>query len=399
MSSNASMTSIAIIGGGLGGLTLARVLHVHGIAATVYEAEASADARTQGGLLDIHDSDGQLALKAAGLYDEFRRIIHEGAEATRVLDPHGTVLFDEPDDGTGRRPEVHRGALRRMLLDSLPAGTVQWGRKLTGVRALGGGRHELTFADGSAATASLLVGADGAWSRIRPLLSDAKPEYAGVSLIETYLFDADARHPASAKAVGNGAMFALVPGKGICAHREANGVLHAYVALTRSQDWIASIDFADPKAARARVSAEFDGWAPELTALITDGETDPVPRTIHALPIEHRWKRVPGVTLLGDAAHLMPPSGDGANLAMYDGAELGKAIAAHRGDLEAALAEYEGAMFARSAKAAADAVEVHDLCYGDDAPHGLIDFFTGGAAPTDASASSVDTDRRGSPRI
>ncbi len=380
------MTPITIIGAGLGGLTLARVLHVHGIAATVYEADASADARTQGGMLDIHDYNGQLALKAAGLFDEFRRIIHEGGQASRVLDPHGTVLLDQPDDGSGGRPEVHRGDLRRILLDSLPDGTVHWGRKVTAIRPLGDGQHELTFADGSTVTTSLVVGADGAWSRIRPLLSDAKPEYVGTSYIETYLLDADARHPASAKVVGGGALYALTPGKGIVAHRETNGVLHTYVALTKPQEWFAGIDFADPKAAKARVAAEFDGWAPELTALITDGETDPVLRRLHALPTGHRWKRVPGVTLLGDAAHLAPPDGEGANLAMYDGAELGKAIAAHRGDLEAALTEYEETMFIRSANAAAEAVKTHELCFGDDAPHGLIDLFTGGSAPTSATA-------------
>jgi 2-polyprenyl-6-methoxyphenol hydroxylase-like FAD-dependent oxidoreductase len=375
------MTAITIIGAGLGGLTLARVLHVHGISVTVYEAEASAGARTQGGMLDIHDYNGQLALKVAGLFDEFRRIIREGGQATRVLDPHGAVLFDHPDDGSGGRPEVHRGDLRRILLDSLPDGTVQWARKVTAIHPLGDGQHQLTFANGSTVTASLVVGADGAWSRIRPLLSDVKPEYVGTTYIETYLFDADARHPASAKVVGGGAMLALTPGKGIVAHREANSVLHTYVALTRPQEWIAGIDFANPKAAKARVAAEFDGWAPELTALITDGQTDPVPRKLHALPIGHRWKRVPGVTLLGDAAHLAPPDGEGANLAMYDGAELGKAIAAHRGDLEAALAEYEETMFVRSAKAAAEAAQTQELCYGDNAPFGLIDLFTGGSAP------------------
>ena len=115
-----------------------------------------------------------------------------------MLDQHGTVLLDEPDDGTAGRPEVLRGDLRRILLDSLPAGTVQWGRKVTDVAPLGDGRHELTFADGSTVTTSLLVGADGAWSKIRPLLSDAKPEYAGTTFIETYLHDADERHPAAA---------------------------------------------------------------------------------------------------------------------------------------------------------------------------------------------------------
>jgi 2-polyprenyl-6-methoxyphenol hydroxylase-like FAD-dependent oxidoreductase len=374
------LTPITIIGAGLGGLTLARVLHVHGIAAIVYEADASADARTQGGMLDIHDCDGQLALKAADLFDEFRRIVHEGGEASRVLDQHGTVLLDEPDDGTGGRPEVHRGELRRILLDSLPEGTVQWGRKVTAIRPLGDGKHELTFADGSTVTTSLVVGADGAWSRIRPLLSDAKPEYVGTSFVETYLLDADARHPASAKAVGGGALFALAPGKGIMAHRETDGVLHTYVALIKPQEWLAGIDFADPKAAKARVAAEFDGWAPELTALITDGETAPVPRPIHALPTGHRWGRVPGVTLLGDAAHLMLPNGEGANLAMYDGAELGQAIAAHRDDLEAALAGYEESMFVRSANAAAESARLNELLFDDNAPHGLIDFFAGAFA-------------------
>jgi 2-polyprenyl-6-methoxyphenol hydroxylase-like FAD-dependent oxidoreductase len=372
------MTPITIIGAGLGGLMLARVLHAHGIAAIVYEADASPNARTQGGQLDIHEHNGQLALKAAGLYDEFRRIIREGGEATRVVDARGTILLDQPDDGTGGRPEVLRGDLRRILLDSLPEGTVQWGRKVKDVRSLGDGKHELTFADGSTATTSLVVGADGVWSKIRALVSDAKPEYVGTTFIETYLFDSDARHSATAALVGRGALFALAPGKGIGAHREADGVLHAYVALTKPEEWIASIDFDDPKTAKARVAAEFEGWAPELTALITNSETAPIPRKIHALTIGHRWKRVAGVTLLGDAAHLAPPDGEGANLAMYDGAELAKAIAAHRDDLETALAEYEEAMFVRSAKAAVEAAETFAICFrDDDAPRALVDFFNG----------------------
>jgi 2-polyprenyl-6-methoxyphenol hydroxylase-like FAD-dependent oxidoreductase len=231
-------TPVTIIGAGLGGLTLARVLHVHGIPATIYEAEPSAETRTQGGQLDIHEHDGQLALEVTCLTDEFRAIIHEGGEASRVLDQHGKVLVDEPDDGTGGRPEVLRGDLRRVLLGSLPDEMIQWGRKVTGVQPIGDGRHELTFADGSTVSTELLVGADGAWSKIRPLLSAAKPEYVGTVFIETYLYDADERHPAAAEAVGGGAMLALAPGKGIVAHREPEDILHTYVELSRPAEQI-----------------------------------------------------------------------------------------------------------------------------------------------------------------
>ncbi|WP_336879455.1 NAD(P)/FAD-dependent oxidoreductase [Rhodococcus globerulus] len=369
-------TPVTIIGAGLGGLTLARVLHVHGIAATIYESEPSAEARTQGGQLDIHENNGQLALAAAGLADQFRAIIHEGGAASRILDQHGTVLLDEPDDGTGGRPEVLRGDLRQILLDSLPDGTIEWGRKVSSAVSLGDGLHELTFDDGTTVTTGLLVGADGAWSKIRPLLSDATPEYVGTVFIETYLHDVDERHPATADVVGSGALYALAPGKGITAHRESGGVIHTYVQLNRPAEWIASIDFTDTAASIARVAAEFDGWAPELTALITAGETALISRPIHALPNDHRWDHVPGVTLLGDAAHLMAPSGEGANLAMYDGAELGKAIAAHPDNLEEALADYEAAMFSRSQSEAADADVILGLCLGDRAPLSLVEFFT-----------------------
>jgi 2-polyprenyl-6-methoxyphenol hydroxylase-like FAD-dependent oxidoreductase len=370
-------TPVTIIGAGLGGLTLARVLHVHGIPATIYEAEASATVRTQGGMLDIHRENGQVALKAAGLFDRFLEIVHPGGQQGRALDKHGNVLLDEPDDGTGGRPEAPRGELRRILLESLPAETVRWGQKLTSASPLGDGRHLLTFADGSTVTTELLVGADGAWSKVRPLLSETKPAYVGITYVETYLYDSDTRHKASAETVGGGALFALTPGKGIIAHREPNGVLHTYVALKKPEDWITGINFSDPAAAVACVAKEFEDWAPELTALITDGETAPVPRPIYALPVEHRWRRIPGVTLLGDAAHLMAPSGEGANLAMYDGAELANAIAANAGNLEVALLAYETDLLPRSASEAAEANRLQEVLFGDNSPQSLLDFFAG----------------------
>jgi 2-polyprenyl-6-methoxyphenol hydroxylase-like FAD-dependent oxidoreductase len=220
----------------------------------------------------------------------------------------------------------------------------------------------------------LLIGADGAWSRVRPVLSDATPRYIGFTSVETFLLDADTRHRATAEAVGAGSMFALAPGQGFLAYRERGGTVHAYAQLKKPADWLAG---ADGASVSARVAAEFGGWAPELTALITDRDTASVVRPLYTLPAGHRWARVPGVTLLGDAAHLAPPNGEGANLAMLDGAELGQAIAAHPGDAEAALAGYEQAMFPRAAEAAG-AEDIYDLMLGDDAPHSWIAMMNGG---------------------
>lgn len=369
-------TPVTIIGAGLGGLVLARVLHVHNIPVTVYEADPSAATRTQGGLLDIHPYNGQAALEAAGLIEEFRRLVLPGRESYRVLDREGTVLLDLPDDGTGERPEVSRSELRQMLLDSLRDGVVEWGRKVSGVQALGGGHHEVRFTDGAAVVTNVLVGADGAWSRVRPLLSNATPRYIGFTSVETFLLDSDNRHRETAEAVGAGSLFALAPGKGFLAHRERGGTLHTYVQLRQPLDWFADTDVHDGGSVSARVAAEFNGWAPALTALITDSDTAPVTHPLHALPVGHRWDRVPGVTLIGDAAHLAPPNGEGANLAMLDGAELGRAIAAQPDDVEAALAEYEQAMFPRAAEAGDE--DVYDLMLGDDAPHSWVAMMTGG---------------------
>jgi 2-polyprenyl-6-methoxyphenol hydroxylase-like FAD-dependent oxidoreductase len=364
---------ITIIGAGLAGLTLARVLHVHGFSSTVYEAESSPSARTQGGQLDIHDFNGQLALKDCELFDEFRSIINMGGEALRLLDSNATIVGEIPDDGKLENPEVLRGDLRRILIESLPEGTIQWNHKVEKVDSLGGGKYVVVFTNGASVETDALIGADGAWSKVRAFLSDVKPEYMGTVWIETFLFDVENRHKKGADLVGKGAMLAMMPGKGIFAHREANDVIHTYVVLKKPIDWKLSGNYKNKSEALSYIAEQLgEGWAPELLALITEGETDPVSRAIYGLPIAHHWDHVPGVTLVGDAAHLTPPDGDGANWALYDGAELAKAIIANPSDIEAAFSAFEKEMFPRSAASSVEGYQSFERTFGYNAPENLF---------------------------
>ena len=340
---------ITIVGGGLGGLTLARVLRVNGIESTVYELDGSPTARDQGGTLDMHVESGQRALREAGLFDQFRAVARDEGEAMRLMDGKGTVYIDDVAPEPGGRPEVDRSALKRILVESLPAGTVRWGAKVTSVTP-----SSITVG-GETIESDVVVGADGAWSKVRPLLSDARPIYSGLSFVEVHLSDVDNQYPDAAAFVGPGSMFALDHGKGVMAQRNGDGRIRVYLAIrAEDENWVSTelVDLADPVQTRLRLLEIFDDFAEPLRGLIADADENFVPRAINALPVGHRWPRVPGVTLLGDAAHLMSPfAGEGANLAMLDAAELALALAAGS-DAETSLAAYEAVMFPRAEQAA-----------------------------------------------
>ena len=345
--------SVVIAGAGPAGLVAANILCREGFDVIVFEADASVSSRDQGGMLDLHVGDGQLAMRKAGLLDDFMAIArHEDQEQRFVDGVTGEVTREEiPAPGTGDRPEIDRLVLRELLLRPLAPETVIWGARIAGVRATSGGRRAVHLQDGRIHECDLVIGADGAGSAVRAALTAVRPIYTGVTFVELWIADVDRRHPAIAKRVGRGTLFSIHEGKGIFAQRNGNALVRVYAAFKTDPG-----DTDRPEKTLAGIGKEallsrYAGWSPTLLSLIGDADRIAAVRPIVSLPAGTRWPATTGLTLVGDAAHVMPPMGVGVNLAMLDAAELAEAITRHS-DWQAAVSAQEAVMLERATVAA-----------------------------------------------
>ncbi|KAG0165524.1 hypothetical protein DFQ28_008628 [Apophysomyces sp. BC1034] len=384
MSSPNSQMKIAIVGAGLGGLVVARTLEQNGVKCTVYELDASPVSRPQGGSLDLHPESGQAALRTNGLWDQIQPHIRYEGQDIYMLDKTGKIWLEKltgPDDTA--RPEVDRGILRQVYLDSIEEGTIHWGTRIKRIIPVNDesntqerSRYTLVFCDGKEETFDFVIGADGAWSRIRPILSDAKPIYSGVTMVEIGMPNADENYPEESKLVGNGSMYALSDNKGLMSQRNGDGSIRNYVTVRVSENGLPEKEFSDESTARTYLLDQFADWSEKLKNLIRKSQGI-IPRAIYSLPIDHHWTSRPGVTIIGDAAHLMSPfAGEGVNLAMIDGIELALAIIKimkDGEDLAVCQQEFEKAMLARSQVAAEMSATNLDLFISAEAPQGAVD--------------------------
>jgi 2-polyprenyl-6-methoxyphenol hydroxylase-like FAD-dependent oxidoreductase len=381
---------IAIVGGGPSGLTLARLLQVKGANVTVFERDSNRTARVQGGTLDLHEESGLLALKTAGLMDAFKTNYRPGAEKLRVTDKHATILLDEhaPNrEGTlsvGHfRPEIDRGPLRNMLLDSLQPETVIWDSHFKTMTPNGEG-WKLEFHNGTVATADIVIGAEGANSRLRGFVTPIKAFYSGIMVLEGSVYDSAINVPNIHNLLQDGKIFALNDSKTLIVSSKEDGSLYFGLSWWDDENWGTTniLDLKNIAQVLEWFKQEYVGWDAVWCELL-EHASFLLPRPQYCVPFDQTWEALPNLTLIGDSAHVIPPfAGEGVNMAMLDSLELSICLTNPEfADVQSAIAAYEQPMRQRMSVVAELTMEQTKSMHAENGLNDLLNMFS---LPTEA---------------
>jgi 2-polyprenyl-6-methoxyphenol hydroxylase-like FAD-dependent oxidoreductase len=377
---------IAIVGGGPGGLTLAKLLQDKGVNVHVYERDLNKYARQQGATLDLHEGSGLKAIEMAGLMDQFKQHYRPGAEKLRIVDEQGSIFFDDHtetnDAGFGNeyfRPEIDRGPLRDIFIASLHPDTIVWDHQFVTMERQGAD-WLLSFKNGNKQYADLVIAADGANSKIRPLINTIKPVYSGLTVIEGNIYKAASNAPKLHTLTSGGKIFALGKNKSLILSAKGDCCLSFYTGTWETENWIheCGIDFSNRQQVLEWFQQRFSDWSPLWQELFETDEVYFVPRPMYHYPLNQQWTAIDNATMIGDAAHRMPPyAGEGVNMAMLDGVELSECLcSANFPNLQAAIASYEKQMCRRAAEVTGITLQQMTALHAPDAIKNLLAVFT-----------------------
>ncbi len=381
--------SIAIVGGGPAGLTLARLLQLKNANVKVYERDVNKYARVQGSPLDMHEDSGLEAIRQAGLLEEFKKSFRPGADKTLIVNERAEIFFSDhetkPDEDFGSehfRPEIDRGPLRNMLLDSLQPETIVWDSHFMSMER----QHEgwlLHFKNGMSAYADLVIASDGANSKIRPYLTDQKPVYSGVIMLEGNTSKEKAPHIGTM--ANGGKIMAFGNTQNILLGQKGNGDLGFYASFKADENWAVNSgpDLSDPQQVLKWFKQTYSEWSHVWYELFENAAAPFIPRPIYYMPPEQSWETMSNLTLIGDAAHVMPPfAGEGANMAMLDALELSQYLTGNGcNTLQEAISLYENSMRQRAATATKESLENGELMHSETSLKRMLEFFNGHLIP------------------
>jgi 2-polyprenyl-6-methoxyphenol hydroxylase-like FAD-dependent oxidoreductase len=366
---------IAIIGGGPVGLTTARILQINGADVTVYERDLNAQARTSGGTLDIHSDSGQFAIQKAYLMEEFLKYARPTGE--KMADIDGNITSDEMPDETNAfsRPEIDRNDLRKIMLDNLKENTVVWNSQLINIEKTEN-QYFLEFKNGKTAVADFVIVANGGRSNARKFVSDQEPQLSGTYIIQGEISNPDQDYPQFKPRYGNGNVMAMGEQKMFYTHTMRDGSIHFGVSFKADEDWILNngINFEDDQAVISLLNEKFKNWGDDYKKFFAvSTEFSGLPLRLFSL--EESWKQHSNITLVGDAAHLMPPfAGEGVNMGLFDAYHLTKNLTDGRFEtIDDAIADYEKKMFGYALEAQRMTKKMEDLLHSDIVAQDILD--------------------------
>ena len=377
---------VAIIGGGPGGLTLARLLQLQNINVKVYERDLNKYARVQGSLLDLHDDSGLAAIRSADLLTEFKNNFLLGADKTLIANDKAEILFNDketnkPEDFGNEhfRPEIDRGSLRKILLESLKPETVVWDSHFTAMEKQNEG-WLLHFKNDLTVYADIVIGSDGANSKIRPYITDIKPLYSGITMLEGNVYESKKTTPHIDSLLDGGKIMAFGNKKNLLLGQKGEGNLGFYASFKTDENWATTngLNYADNTQILGWFKKDYPDWSCDWHELFKNATVPFIPRPIYYMPLDQTWKTLPNATIIGDAAHVMPPfAGEGANIAMLDALELSEVLNSDRfKTVQEALSFYESNMFKRASKATQESLENSEKMHSKDALKNMLDFFS-----------------------
>ncbi len=369
--------NVGIIGGGPGGLMLGLLLQQQGFGVKIFEKAGLNINSHRGGSLDIHEESGQLALKEAGIIDKFRELARFEGEDTRVLDKAGNIYYEETADPEieGGRPEIDRGELCDIISEQLNDGTVIVDKAFNSLKYLDNEQIEVTFDDDSNETFNFVIGADGAFSKVRPYLANVDVEYNGISMVELNVEDVFNQYPDLARFNKNGKMMAFGDNKAILGQVNGDGRIKVYMSYKMDYEAFDKFKAMSKTEIKNQLMKDFADWDEDLKKYIEYAGDDLLLRRIYKLPIGFKWDNQPNLSLIGDAAHLMSPfAGKGVNMAFYDAYLLAEALKGHA-DLQSALKAYEEKMYEASEQSASESQANLEKMFSNNAAKTFGDFF------------------------